>query len=380
MRLRVRRREHTFVGLIALFFIVGMVGVNTMWPTGFSTFVAIGGAVGALMVLYEVRLTKAIAQAEFIRDLQTSFATDSQVMALWSKMLRGEEITAHDRPLMSSYLTFFETIYLLQIRGALDLGMIDDLFRNRFFTAVGHPAVLEHALLKSASAFVNIHALIDEWYRYIASCGVPLHPGYFAYLRSVAASKGLEIRELDVADIDALMGLQGAVMAAMPDRRWLRENSRESFLDCLGGGRARAVDAVADSDAGVTGHLVLGAWSEGKLVSAAILFDPGDGPESIKRYLTDDSAALADAVNLKLVLADPSYRRARGGTVLVKLLEERVYEMGRAEILCTIHPRNAASIGLFTSLGYSRVGRARASYGSRAIYSRRIRRPKTYAL
>lgn len=378
MRLRVRRREHTFVGLIALFFIVGMVGINTMWPTGFTTFVAIGGTVGALMVLYEVRLTKAIAQAEFIRDLQTSFATDSQVMALWSKLLRGEEITEHDRPLMSSYLTFFETIYLLQIRGALDLGMIDDLFRNRFFTAVGHPGILQHALLKSASAFVNIHALIDEWYRYMAHCGVPLHPGYFAYLRAAALSRGLEIRPLGTGDIDALMGLQSVVMDAMTDRRWLRENTRESFLECLEG--RRAPTAGGASDTGVTGHLVLGAWSKGELVSAAILYDPADGPESIKRYVTGDPAALADAVNLKLVLADPKYRRARVGTVLVKLLEERVYEMGRSEILCTIHSRNAASIGLFTSLGYSRVGRARASYGSRAVYSRRIRRPKTYAL
>lgn len=370
MRVRVRRREHTFVGLVALFFIFGMVGVNAVWPAGFATFVAIGGTVGALMVLYEVRLTKVIAQAEFIRDLQTSFAADSQVMELWSKLLRNEPITAHDRPLMSSYLTFFETVYLLHIRGAVDLAMIDDLFRNRLFTAIGHPAVLEHALLKSASSFVNVHALINEWYRYLASRGVPLHPGYFAYLRAVATSKGIETRNLNVADIDQLLALQDAVLASMPDRAWLRENPREALLACLDGG-----DGAPDA-----GHRVLGAWSDGELIAAAILFDPGDGPESIKKYVSDDAKQIAQAVNLKLVLADPRYRRERVGTLLVKLLEERVYEMGRDEILCTIHPRNAASIGLFSSLGYAKAGSARTSYGARSVYSRRLKRPAAYAL
>ncbi|MFT4299980.1 MAG: hypothetical protein QM597_10130 [Aeromicrobium sp.] len=115
-RVRSLRREHLVIGTVALFFGVGLIVISATWPEAFGVFIAIGGVVGALMVLYEVRLTKQIAQAEFIRDLQSGFASDENIGTLWKKLLLKEPITEADRPLVSSYLTFFETLHLLVSR------------------------------------------------------------------------------------------------------------------------------------------------------------------------------------------------------------------------------------------------------------------------
>lgn len=358
MRPRVRRREHTVVLFIAFLFILSLIAVNAIWPQGFTVFIAIGGTLGALMVLYEVRLTKQIAQAEFIRDLQTSFASDPNIGELWRRLLLDEKIGPDDRHLMSSYLTFFETVFLLQDRGALDLTMTDDLFRNRFFTAIGHPVVLRETLLKKVGAFTNIHELISVWYHHLLTHRKPIHDGYYSYIEAVLEAKGFEIVELNKRHLDGLLALQSTVLDSLEHREWLRENPAEALLECL----------TSDGS-----HVALGALRDGKLVAAAILYDGGTGKESIKRYLTDDEALMRESINLKLVLADPQYRRHRLGATLVKLLEQRAYKLGRREILCTIHPRNVPSSGLFKGLGYARERIVSTTYGKRAVYARSLR-------
>ena len=44
MRVRVRLREQTAVVAIAILFVLILVGVNTVWPEGFTVVIAIGGA------------------------------------------------------------------------------------------------------------------------------------------------------------------------------------------------------------------------------------------------------------------------------------------------------------------------------------------------
>ncbi len=365
-----RRREQTVVGWVALLFVLGLIGVNAVWPQGFVVFIAIGGTVGALMVLYEVRLTKQIAQAEFIRDLQTSFTSDPNITALWRKLLLGEEIRAEDRPLMSSYLTFFETIHLLEEKGALDLAIVDDLFRNRFFTAIGHPVLLRHTLVRSVGAFTNIHRLIAVWYEHLLRHRKPIHTGYYSYIRAVMEAKGFELVELDRSHVEAVTDLQRRVLTELREP-WLRENSTEMFEECLRSVRETEprTEATTDDD---PQHHALGAMKDGTLVAAAILYDPGVGAESIKRYFTNDENQVRRAINLKLVLADPEHRRHRLGATLVKLLEQRATDLGRGEILCTIHPKNTPSSRLFRGLGYRRVGRVATSYGQRAVYGRNL--------
>ena len=97
MKVRNRPKEHHVILTMAALVILTLLGIHTVWPDAFGVFVAVAGAIGALVVLYEVRLTKRIAQAEFIRDLQTGFSSDENIGALWRKLLLKEPIPVEDR-------------------------------------------------------------------------------------------------------------------------------------------------------------------------------------------------------------------------------------------------------------------------------------------
>lgn len=354
VKLRVIGRDPVVITVAAALFALVVLAVNILWPAAFGVFIAVGGVVGALVVVYEVRLTKRLAQAEFIRDLQTGFASDANIGALWRKLLLKEEVVAADRALVSSYLTFFETLHLLVRRGAIDLTLTDDLFRNRFFTAVGDKGVLETALVKEAGSFANIHALIETWHGHLLHHRIPMHPGYYGYVRALTEAKGYEITQLGAADLPDLEDLQAEVLRTMKNDSWLRANSAVMLKECL------------------VHHVTLGVRQQGRLVAAAVLYDGGETDESIRHHFTRDPEALRGSINLKLVLALPEHRKKGLARALVELLEQRATDLGKSEILCTIHPENTASQSLFRLLGYSKVDSVTTSYGKRVVLGRKL--------
>ncbi|MFT4299981.1 MAG: GNAT family N-acetyltransferase [Aeromicrobium sp.] len=212
------------------------------------------------------------------------------------------------------------------------------------------------ALIKQAGAFANIHDLIETWHQHMLSTGVPIHDGYYSYIEELSRAKGFDIDDLAVGDLPDLMALQLDVTAALGDGAMLRANDEDMLRSCL-------------SD-----HLTLGArWRDsGDLAAAAILYDGGTGEESIKKYLTDDPDEIAGTINLKLVLTSPDARHQGLARTLIELLEQRAVAAGKREILCTIHPGNKASQGLFTLLGYERVAKVTTSYGLRLVFARSL--------
>lgn len=354
MKLSVLRRDPIAMTFAALIFGLVLVAINANWPSAFPVTIAIGGALGVFLVLYEVRLTKRLAQAEFIRDLQSGFASDQSIGFVWDKLLKGEEITAHHRPQVSSYLTFFETLHLLVHKGALDMALTDDLFRNRFFRAVGDQGILSTALVKEAGSFSNIHDLIASWNDHLVKTRGPIHPGYYSYIQALADAKGYEIVRLGKDDLGDLVELQADVLRSLEDDSWLRANSHAMLEECL------------------EHHVTLGAKHDGKLVCAAVLYDGGTTDENIKRYVADRDGQLENAVNLKLVLASPAHRHRGLSRTLIELLEREASARGKTEIYCTIHRRNKPSERLFRRLGYARLKSVSTTYGRRAVYCRRL--------
>lgn len=357
-----RRRAQTVTTFVVGSFLLSLFLAYFLWREAFTVVLAVGGLVGALVILYEVRLTKRIAQAEFIRDLNDGFTSNANIDELWRKLLLGEPITPADRHRVSTYLTFFETMQLLIMRDVIDFRLIDDLFRNRFFTAVGDPGIQSTALIRDGSSFANIHLLIRNWHHHLRISGIRVPDGYYSYLAAMVASRGYELVELAPGDLEELLGLQEEALRDLRDEAWLRRNTPEMFADCL------------------REHVVVGARHEGRLVAAAILFDGAEGPESIKRYVSRDAEELRSATNLKLVIVAPEHRRGGLGRTLVEMLEHRALTLGKGEVLCTVHPRNAPSRRLFTSLGYRQRAQVVTAYGRRRVLSLRLRRGARRAL
>lgn len=350
MRSRIFTRglvANVFVLSIALIFLVV---INFWVPQAFTVALAIGGLIGAGVVLYEVRLTKRIAQAEFIRLLNDGFVGDANTNELWRKLLLGEPTGPADRHLMSAYLTFFETLFVLMGRGVLDFALVDNLFRNRFFKAVGDPGVLSVALLAERDAFVNVQSLMKEWRAYLRSTRTRLPDGYFSYACAHLAVEGFVFSPLTVTDLDDLLELQDDVKANLENKALLRENSPEMFQDCL------------------ENQFVLGARSGGRLVAAGILVDVGQDEENIQKYLTQDSELINASCNLKLILVAPDSRGFGLAKFIVELLEREASGRGQRFMLCTIHPKNQASQRFFGGLGYRRRKRVATSYGARYVF------------
>jgi ribosomal protein S18 acetylase RimI-like enzyme len=340
----------TIAGILFLLIVV------TAWnPDLFGIVVGIIGTTGALLVLYEVNHTKRIAQATFVRDLNTAFTTDQSISELWRKLLLDEPIEPSDRPLVSSYLTFFETIHLLLDREVIDLDLVDNLFRNRFFTAVGKEEIHRMALFSQSGAFLNIHDLVHTWSTFVARQGVPQHDGYYKYLDALAKHNGFTVLQLNKQHVDDVIALQDTVTTHLRERDWLRENHSDMWIDC------------------VQNHVTLGVIdSQSKLVAAAVLYDGGEGNESVASYITSDRNRLAASINLKVVLVSPKNQRNQLAHTLIALLEQRARDAGKREILCTIHKGNKASQFLFKRAGYQKVTSAETKYGKREIYGRSL--------
>lgn len=115
-------------------------------------------------------------------------------------------------------------------------------------------------------------------------------------------------------------------------------------------------------------HLVLGVRGPQGLVAAAVLYEPGDGPESIKAYLKR-SEGRGTACNLKVVLVDPDQRRSGIAQILLDFLVREARERAHEQVLCTIHKDNQPSAKLFRHAGFRRAGKAATAYGPRHVYA-----------
>jgi hypothetical protein len=68
-----------------------------------------------------------------------------------------------------TYLAFFEPLYLILVSETLDISLVDEMFRYRFFAAVNNPTVQNSELLPQWNAYTNISALYDLWFEYLRS-------------------------------------------------------------------------------------------------------------------------------------------------------------------------------------------------------------------
>jgi hypothetical protein len=67
----------------------------------------------------------------------------------------------------ATYLSFFETLYVIVLTNSLDISLIDEMFRFRFFSACNSPRIQDSELLPLGYQYPNIFALYDLWFEYV---------------------------------------------------------------------------------------------------------------------------------------------------------------------------------------------------------------------
>lgn len=149
----------------------------------------IGLMITAVIAVYQLNESQEIARATFISELNKSYVENPEYVSLYNYLqkcfdgecphkneciLDGKCRMGDPQPqgggflksTVSNYLTFFETIYLLNERGVLGLDVIDDLFAYRFFLAVHSKFFQQEKLIAQPENFINIFCLEKEWIEY----------------------------------------------------------------------------------------------------------------------------------------------------------------------------------------------------------------------
>ena len=139
-----------------------------------------------IVAVWQLKESKEIARATFIKELNQSYVENKDYMDVYNMLQNCYDKACEYHPdnqvcndckmniekgVISNYLTFFETLYILKKRRVINFKIIDDLFAYRFFIAVHSEYFQKSKLESQPDNFKNIFKLEKEWLDYRVSAG-----------------------------------------------------------------------------------------------------------------------------------------------------------------------------------------------------------------
>ncbi|MDD3334080.1 MAG: GNAT family protein [Eubacteriales bacterium] len=162
--------------------------------------------------------------------------------------------------------------------------------------------------------------------------------------------EGLKLRALESNDITAMLELQQAVIAALPDPRWYVPSEREEFIQV------------------VAAHEGFGYFLGERLCGFAEL-SPGVSRMGGHSYAEMLGKTIEGSYDFHDVMTHPSFRSRGMHTSFLRLFQQMVQEENGRWIYATVDPENVASWNNFEKAGYELLierpaydGRARRFY------------------
>lgn len=127
-------------------------------------------AVGVLLVVIELSKENQITKAEFIYNLNDTFANNGNISKIYMKLkaFRNDPtltFDAEDGRLMGDYVMFFFIMYYLLCDGIISFRMVNEIFANKFFIFMHHPATWNYQN-KIDEINKPILLLYADWYNY----------------------------------------------------------------------------------------------------------------------------------------------------------------------------------------------------------------------
>lgn len=162
------------------YFFVSADGVS-LW----ITLLEVVGVLGTIIIaVMQLRDSKEISRASFIVELNRTFVENKDYTTIYNALQNCLDQKCPNSPcderhcdihfeksLISNYLTFFETIYILYKKDVISFDIIDDLFAYRFFLAVHSRLIQQEKLIPQPENFKNIFLLEKEWLDYRIKAG-----------------------------------------------------------------------------------------------------------------------------------------------------------------------------------------------------------------
>lgn len=279
----------------------------------------------------------------------------------------------------ATYLSFFETLYLILYTETLDMALVDEMYRFRFFALCNNPEIQRSELLPLGYQYPNVLALYDMWIEHIRelySAGntemdfmdaVPLYefdlqkryalntfamnpsvPRSVVFTNRVAAQKKLTIKRLTAEYFTEVCSFQKYVVNGIDNNDTdnlfepLSEQELRDALECC-------CFALMDGDRIVAMLSVIPNPREESNLLMDLEFMRSTPPEKI--------------MILDCVLVDPEYRGFRIQRSFFHLAEFCAERMEIKYLCGVVSPKNYFSTSNFIKAGYQLVG-TRSKYHS----------------
>ena len=289
----------------------------------------------------------------------------------------------------ATYLSFFETMYVILATETLDIGLVDEMYRYRFFAMCNNPMIQASELLPLGYQYPNVLDLYDLWSEHIRRqyCGVEqdgsfaeaiplaeydLHRRYQLYRFAMNPSRPRRIRFVNgkadkielvcrllvPADLEAVKAFQENVLAGIPD------NDTENLFEALT--EAELCEALA-------GQYCVGFYEEERL---AALLSVIPYPKHTSNLLCDleewDGEDRNKNMVVDCVLVDEAYRGfgiQRNQLFLAECMARRL----EIPLLCAVaSPKNFYSIRNFIKTGYRNVATMPKYHSTRSYFVKEL--------
>ena len=130
---------------------------------------------GIFSVFIEMKRSADIAECEFIFSLQKQFDDNNTIQEVYQALdcayYEEKEIKNIERHKIVTYLTFFEMMSNLIIKGVLKIDDVDALYAYPFFIAINNEEIQKKELTAYKQFYRNIYNVYSKWYDYRESNG-----------------------------------------------------------------------------------------------------------------------------------------------------------------------------------------------------------------
>lgn len=170
--MRIRRRTR----IISILFVIAAAGAIVLFvlmPDSVlqQALAAAATVVAAVAIWFQMKAEKDVAVGEFIMNLNTTFNDNASIERVYRRLASGKRLHDRDQFDAMTYLTFFETCYLLHARGVVDIALLDDLFGYRFFIAMHNRDIQRIELVPDRYSYRNLISLYDLWRDHVRAQG-----------------------------------------------------------------------------------------------------------------------------------------------------------------------------------------------------------------
>lgn len=299
----------------------------------------VGTILGVLLVLIELKESRDLSEGSFVSGLSDSFNNNAAIQCLYKKLELGQEITEDDSTNIVAYLTYYETIYVLLKKRAIDISLINDLFAYRFRLALDNDTVRRISLVRYDSAYVNIYKLEREWCTYSKKESIleQHNPNYSIILRGNKMKRDEILFQLAAKeDAKEIHELMEQVYKELEDKSLYVCDDMEYVNRHISG----------------AGFAVKASNYDGKIVGVFIFRYPGTQDDNLGRDVGLEEGELSKVVHMESAVVLPEYRGRGLQSKMLKYAEELIDKNKYKYFMATVSPNNPASYKSFEKNGY----------------------------